>query len=127
MQKPGFLSKAGSWSIDIHFQRLRISGTIRPPGHNCSQSLTMSENQISNIKITASVMNWWAAKARLYQHQYWCSDQGQWLQVDFGKNMHITKVATQGGYHSWVTSYDLSYKTEEGNWHFQNNEKVNQI
>jgi hypothetical protein len=74
-------------------------------------------------------MNRWATKERLYHHQYWCSDQGQWLQVDFEKNMYITKVTTQGGYHSfWVTTYDLSYKTEGGNWHFhKNNEEVHQI
>jgi len=47
----------------------------------------------------------------------WCSrtkDQNQYLQVDFWRNVKITKVATQSGQDNsqWVTHYKLSYAVD---------------
>lgn len=47
----------------------------------------------------------------------WCSrtkDQNQFLQVDFWRNVKITKIATQGrqDYSQWVTQYKLSYAVD---------------
>ena len=41
-------------------------------------------------------------------------DQNQYLQVDFWRNVKITKVATQGrqDYSQWVTHYKLSYAVD---------------
>ena len=47
----------------------------------------------------------WTAKRR---------DKHQWWQVDLGKTMNITMVATQGGwnYAEWVTSYYVAYSQD---------------
>ena len=47
----------------------------------------------------------------------WCSrtkDRNQYLQVNFWRNVKITKVATQGRqvYSQWVTRYKLSYAVD---------------
>ena len=43
----------------------------------------------------------------------------EWIQVDYGKNMTMTGVATQGrGNHQWkqwVTEYTVSYKADGSN------------
>ena len=51
----------------------------------------------------------------------WCAksnDGNQWLQVSFGRQTTVTKVATQGRYDSnqWVTSYSLSYSVDGTHW-----------
>ena len=51
----------------------------------------------------------------------WCAksnDVKQWLQVSFGRQTTVTKVATQGRYKSnqWVTSYTLSYSVDGAHW-----------
>ena len=51
----------------------------------------------------------------------WCSktnDGKQWLQIDFGELVQVTKVATQGqqdGNH-WVTKFTLSYSMDGIHW-----------
>ena len=42
------------------------------------------------------------------------SDANQWLQVDFGRNVKITKFATQGRQDNkqWVKTYSLSFSEE---------------
>ena len=41
-----------------------------------------------------------------------------WIRVDLGDTMSVTGVATQGRCNSdkWVTSYTLSYSTDDGDW-----------
>ena len=51
----------------------------------------------------------------------WCaksSDGNQWLQISFGRQTTVTKVATQGRYDSnqWVTSYSLSHSVDGAHW-----------
>ena len=51
----------------------------------------------------------WAAKA---------NDGKQWLQIDFGELVQVTKVATQGRQDAdqWVTKYTLSYSLDGMHW-----------
>jgi len=46
------------------------------------------------------------------------NDGKQWLQVYFGRETTVTKVATQGRYESdqWVMSYSLSYSVDGTHW-----------
>ena len=51
----------------------------------------------------------------------WCartSNVNEWLQVYFGRETTVSKVATQGRYDSdnWVTSYSLSYSVDGSHW-----------
>ena len=51
----------------------------------------------------------------------WCarSNNGnEWLQVNFGRETTVTKVATQGRYsgNNWITSYSLSYSVDGSHW-----------
>ena len=51
----------------------------------------------------------------------WCAksnDGNQWLQVNFGRETTVTKVATQGRNNGaeWVISYSLSYSTDGIHW-----------
>ena len=43
------------------------------------------------------------------------NDRNQWLQVDLGSYIRVTRVATQGrdGYDEWVTSFQLEYSINE--------------
>ena len=47
------------------------------------------------------------------------SDKHQWWQVDLGKMMNITMVATQGGwrFREWVTSYFVAYSQDGLEFH----------
>lgn len=51
----------------------------------------------------------WAAKT---------NDGKQWLQIDFGELVQVTKVATQGRQDAdqWVTKYTLSYSLDGMHW-----------
>ena len=54
------------------------------------------------------------------------SDDKQWLQVNLGRVMKITRIATQGGvyyYYYWVTSYSVSSRLhDQEDFHdYQNN------
>ena len=51
----------------------------------------------------------------------WCAksnDGNQWLQISFGRQTTVTKVATQGRYDAdhRVTSYSLSYSVDGAHW-----------
>ena len=51
----------------------------------------------------------------------WCAksnDGNQWLQISFGRQTTVTKVATQGRYDSdsRVTSYSVSYSVDGAHW-----------
>ena len=46
------------------------------------------------------------------------NDGKQWLQIDFGELVQVTKVATQGRQYAdqWVTKYTLSYSLDGMHW-----------
>ena len=51
----------------------------------------------------------------------WCAkanDGKQWLQIDFGELVRVTKVATQGQQDNnhWVTKFTLSYSVDGIHW-----------
>ncbi|EDO33236.1 predicted protein, partial [Nematostella vectensis] len=51
----------------------------------------------------------------------WCAKQnvaGEYLQVDIGREVLLTKIATQGRgiYLQWVTSYELSHSRDGQAW-----------
>ena len=55
-------------------------------------------------------------------------NQGQWIQVDFGKTVKVTKIATQGRYNirQWITKYIISYSQDCGFFEYQrDNETTN--
>ena len=54
-------------------------------------------------------------------HGAWCAktnDGKQWLQIDFGELVRVTKVATQGQQNSnnWVTKFTLYYSVDGIHW-----------
>ena len=50
------------------------------------------------------------------------NDKAQWIQVNLGKNMEVTKVGMQGRQDSaqWVTKYKVSYSKDGQNFTTQN-------
>ena len=64
------------------------------------------ENARLNHVADGRKMGAWSAKT---------NDLDQWLQVDFGRDVKITKFVTQGrqDYKQWVKSYALSFSTEK--------------
>ena len=51
----------------------------------------------------------------------WCTqknDANQWLQIYFGRETTVSKVATQGRYDGdhWVMSYSLSFSVDGSRW-----------
>ena len=97
----------------------------------CAAPLGMKDGSIKDSAVAAS--SWYdhntrPEKARLFWEwaigNLYCAawrartnDDKQWLQVNLGKMMKITRIATQGGYYYnyynynynyyWVTSYSL--------------------
>ena len=64
------------------------------------------ENARLNHVADGRKMGAWSAKT---------NDLNQWLQVDFGRDVKITKFVTQGrqDYKQWVKSYTLFFSTEK--------------
>ncbi|XP_028516413.1 EGF-like repeat and discoidin I-like domain-containing protein 3 [Exaiptasia diaphana] len=88
-------------------------------GCNVTPPVGMENGAISNSSITASTeysSNFAAWSGRL--RHLWSSwspstgRAGEWLQVDLGKTINVTGVATQGHPDAsyWVTVYRLTYK-----------------
>ena len=82
--------------------------------HALSASTYFSANHIPQFsrlnKIPASgKAGAWSART---------NNGNQWLQVYFGRETTVTKVATQGRYDSdqWVMSYSLSYSVDGSHW-----------
>lgn len=50
------------------------------------------------------------------------NDKGQWIQVDLGKIMEVTKMGMQGRQDNgqWVTEYRMSYSTDGQHFTVQN-------
>ena len=62
-----------------------------------------------NIQADSYGVGAWSAKA---------NDDKQWLQIDFGELVRVTKVATQGRQDAdqWVTKFSLSYSMDGVYW-----------
>ena len=91
----------------------------------------MENNDIPNSAVTAS------SSYANSQHEPWrgrlnnvpnsggwgswaagTSNQGQWLQIDLGKEKLLTKLATQGSpsFDQWVRSYKILFSSDGTSW-----------
>ena len=95
----------------------------------CGNALGLEDRTIPDSAITASSNSHLAVKVRLHGDSSWPSSRarvGEWLQVDLGRIMIVTKVATQGmGYLNhpkWVTKYKISSSMDQQSWqHYTEN------
>lgn len=89
------------------------------------EPLGLTDGQIPDFAITASstFSDFWAPKnGRLYtvtrdgMNIGWRPKGnrifGEWLQVDLGVSVTVTKIATQGHVHVFVKSYTLAYSRD---------------
>ena len=98
--------------------------------YRCSLPLGLENGHVSDAAFSASSSlqaKYAPARARLNLqgnskgYGAWCAktnDGKQWLQIDFGELVRVTKVATQGqqdGNH-WVTKFTLSYSMDGIHW-----------
>ena len=97
---------------------------------SCDQPLGLQDGRIPDSAITASGsyrersrpelsrLNLVTLDSRNRFTGAWCQkkSRSQWIQVDFGKTVNVTHVATQGkvDLDFWVTSYCLDYRTTSG-------------
>ena len=93
---------------------------------DCIEPVGMESGSISDTQISASSQqddNHAPQRGRLnmkisgMKQGGWSplkSDLNQWLQVNFGSYIRVTRVATQGrdGYDQWVTKYRLQYRED---------------
>ncbi|RMX38125.1 hypothetical protein pdam_00003073, partial [Pocillopora damicornis] len=84
------------------------------------QQMTASSTFKKNHGPSNGRLNHAAADGKTGAWSAGANDTNQWLQVDFGRNARITKLATQGrqDYDQWVKTFTLSY-TLDGNPSFQ--------
>ena len=106
--------------------RFLFRNNCRLPGPQCNKPLGMQNGRLRASQITASSSwdkNHAANNGRLHLKRAgsrmgaWCArhnNRYQWLSVDFGRPMRITKVASQGRQDArqWVTQYYLSYSQD---------------
>ena len=98
--------------------------------YRCSLPLGLENGHVSDAAFSASSSlqaKYAPARARLNLQGSskgfgaWCAKTNngkQWLQIDFGELVQVTKVATQGqqnGNH-WVTKFTLSYSMDGIHW-----------
>ena len=110
-------------------------------GALCNTPLGLQNGRLPNSRITSSSEYnvYHAARlGRLGLHKRgryvgaWCArhnNRNQWIKVDFGGTMKITKIATQGRQDAaqWVTYYRVSSSLDGVHWQvyrFKNNDKV---
>ena len=110
-------------------------------GAPCNTPLGLQNGRLRNSRITASSeYNVYHASrlGRLGLHKRgryvgaWCArhnNKNQWIKVDFGRTMKITKIATQGRQDAaqWVTYYRVSSSLDGVHWQvyrFKNSDKV---
>ena len=110
-------------------------------GALCNTPLGLQNGRLRNSRITASSeYNVYTAArlGRLGLHKRgryvgaWCArhnNKNQWIKVDFGRTMKITKIATQGRQDAaqWVTYYKVSSSLDGVHWQvyrFKNSDKV---
>ena len=93
-------------------------------------SLGIEDGRIPDSALTASTIHSAICAARFVRLNLaaasgrvgsWCvktNDVNQWLQIDLGTHITVTKVATQGRQDAsqWVTSYSLSYSLAGSYW-----------
>ena len=94
------------------------------------EALGLESGLITDQQITASSswdtahgkqnarLNRQAARGKTSAWSAGSNDLNQWLQIDFGRNVKITKLATQGRKDwgdQWVKSYTLAYSAEGSN------------
>ena len=101
-----------------------------PPEIKCADPLGIENGKIPNSAMTASSeYNQYseAERGRLNEmidgsyYGGWSpktssANIGQWLQIDLGKNVKVTRIATQGRYNVgwWTKTYTLSYRIQGG-------------
>lgn len=107
----------------------------------CNRALGMRNGRIRNNQITSSSevnrfhTAWLGRLGRVKTGRYigaWCPKHRnhlQWLKVDFGRLMKITKIATQGRQDAghWVTSYYVLSSIDNVHWamyRFRSSNKV---
>ena len=110
-------------------------------GALCNTPLGLQNGRLRNSRITASSeYNVYTAArlGRLGLHKRgryvgaWSArhnNKNQWIKVDFGRTMKITKIATQGRQDAaqWVTYYKVSSSLDGVHWQvyrFKNSDKV---
>ena len=115
------------WQVSVQnaAKNLKLSTST-----GCTEPLGLTNGQIPDFAITASSM-WNLNHAPKYGRLYtlnrdghsgaWKSGRhvlGEWLQVDLGASVTITKIATQGRnwrnryLREWVKSYTLAYSRD---------------
>ncbi|XP_073243651.1 lactadherin-like [Porites lutea] len=117
----------GNHKEDIRLPRIKRSIDLNPLLiYRCSLPLGLESGQVPDAAFSASSMagskngperarlngqspGGWVAKA---------NNGSQWLQIDLGELVRVTKVATQGRRDAdhWVTQFSLSYSLDETHW-----------
>ena len=107
-----------------------LSSIFHPTARSCFFPLGMESGHLPDSAISASTSygsNYVPQFGRLNKIPAsrkagaWCAksnDGNQWLQISFGRQTTVTKVATQGRYdgNDLVTSYSLSYSVDGAHW-----------
>ena len=100
---------------DIPDSAITASSTHTKPGHEPWQA------RLNNVVTSSSTGSWSAGSL----------NEGQWLQIDLGKETVVTKIATQGrpgNYDQWVKSYKILFSSDGTNWkEFKENGSVKVI
>ena len=102
--------------LHVCFNIFCLNNAHLEPQSSCEsrdEALGMENGSIADFQITSSTA--WtfpAEKGRLNGRQAWKAgkkDGYQWIQVDLGEVKFVTKIATQGLYRQWTTTYNISY------------------
>lgn len=74
-----------------------------------ASSIAGSKNGPERARLNVQGSGAWVAKA---------NNGSQWLQIDLGELVRVTKVATQGRRDAdhWVTQFSLSYSLDGTHW-----------
>ena len=119
---------------------MQHSSGFEPPKIECASPIGIEfSTKIPNSAITSSTQYnqyWGPDRARIRNQNAgsygscWLSkynDEEQWIQVDRGQIMKITRIATQGREDAahWVKSYTLSYSLNCGIFESYDNNQVN--
>ncbi|KAL9955598.1 hypothetical protein ACROYT_G036941 [Oculina patagonica] len=89
---------------------------------DCDSPMGMESGKIPDSALKATTeygAAWGASKGRLNHQSTYLSNpvnKGQWIEVDFGKVVKVTKIGTQGRHNAaqWVTKYTVSYSIDGG-------------